>query len=268
MYDYFEVYPDESYGKVINLIKYLNDYISCYKNSNNETYFKIKSLMDEIYIYPKNNIILDKKTFYDMMNSSIFEEISLFSSIEFQKIHIKFINTNIRKLELQANNLNEINNIEYLVNLEYLNLSFNKLDSKVLNSALNIQNIKSINLSHNEIENINEDSVINNKSVENIFLSNNKIKSIDIDKILLSTNLKELDLRNNNMEIKLNSDITTYNNNDIKIYLSSSFINYDFTNLLENSNNIVITKDKNPDINHGNIMKRYKKLKKVCLINK
>ena len=125
----------------------------------------------------------------------------------------------IKELDLSGELINDKSasiGIKYLTNLEKLNLSDNNLDN--LDFLSTITTLKEIDLSYNQISNL--DAVIGNEELEILNLSNNKIS--ELSKLQYLHKIKKLDLSNN--------ELTSINALSSSYSLESLFVNYNQLN--------------------------------------
>lgn len=101
--------------------------------------------------------------------------------------------TNLVKLNLDCNNIEDISSLANLYNLEELSLQVNKI--KNIEPLAGLVNLKVLNLTDNNIEDIS--SLVELKNLEYLYLQINEIKDISI--LLELPELKILDIDDNNV---------------------------------------------------------------------
>jgi len=156
---------------------------------------------------------------------------------------------NIEHLHLSSNNLSKINDLDFLLNLKYLDCSYNKLQfiPKVKNSIIEIH------CKNNEIECLNN---IKNTKIKTLTCQNNKIKTIpffsDLQELNCSNNqilkmypmkdLSVMECQNNKMEkLFVNQKMKHINCSDnaiSEIYLETSNLNFEIEYLNCKNNKI------------------------------
>ncbi|WXR62669.1 leucine-rich repeat domain-containing protein [Peptostreptococcaceae bacterium AGR-M142] len=152
-------------------------------------------------------------------------------------INVTKLNINLNKTK--DNNLSEINDLKYLKNLEYLNISNNNITQ--IADLATLDSIKVVYANNNKLETIKP--FINLKNLEVLCLDDNNIK--DITGISELKNLKQLYISNNQIENleELNNlnnleiiDIEGLNIKDyakLNLDIKSKIINYKKQNILK-----------------------------------
>jgi len=98
---------------------------------------------------------------------------------------------NIKEIKVPYKQFTNLNGIENLKNLNFLNCSNNQLTN--LNSIENLKNLKFLNCSNNQLTNLNLDNLIN---LEYLSCFNNQFTNLNLDNL---TNLKKLYCYHNNI---------------------------------------------------------------------
>lgn len=103
---------------------------------------------------------------------------------------------NLRTLVLHKNSIGKTDHIDGLVNLSYLDISFNKLRSIERGNIGILPSLKSLICDGNYLKNVNAFAKL--QGINFISLENNKIKDIqDIEKLALLEYLSDLNIYNN-----------------------------------------------------------------------
>ncbi|QGU94993.1 hypothetical protein GOM49_07730 [Clostridium bovifaecis] len=100
----------------------------------------------------------------------------------------------ITSMDLNHNNVEDLEGIQYCVNLKRINLSYNKINN--IDNLENLEKLEEINLFNNNIEDIS--ALSNLSKLKKVDLAKNRIK--DVTPLGSLTNLQELDLYSNNIE--------------------------------------------------------------------
>ncbi|MFU0823638.1 leucine-rich repeat domain-containing protein [Clostridium sp.] len=100
----------------------------------------------------------------------------------------------ITSMDLNHNNIEDLEGIQYCVNLKKINLSYNKISN--IDNLRNLKKLEEINLFNNNIEDIS--ALSNLSKLKKIDLAKNRIK--DVTPLGSLKNLQELDLYSNHIE--------------------------------------------------------------------
>lgn len=110
---------------------------------------------------------------------------------------------NLKTLVLRENNINKIDSLDGLINLQYLDLSCNKLRNIERSNIGLLPNLNILICDSNYLKNINSFSKL--QSLSYVSFDNNKISEItNIERLAEVENLKELNLNNNPITKNIN----------------------------------------------------------------